>query len=94
MTDRSGDDLEEIVVHRKMEIHDKCIVSKIKITEQDVLDNMYVLFEFTINGKFTNVEMRLEDLLTAFMNDGDWYDANTHTNDSQIYEDYIKEESK
>ena len=69
-------------------------ISEIKIVEQDTSDSMYVMFEFTIDGKFTNVEMKLGDLLTAFMNDGDWYDANTHTNDPQTYEDYMKEKSK
>ena len=67
-------------------------ISDIKITEQD--QESYVMFEFTIDGKFSNVEMKLGDLLTTFMNDGEWYDANTHTNDPQTYEDYIKEESE
>ena len=67
-------------------------ISEIKIVEQEQ-DN-YVMFEFTIDGKKSNVEISIGDLLIVLHDYGWWYDANTHTNDPQTYEDYIKEESK
>ena len=67
-------------------------ISEIKIVEQEQ-DN-YVMFEFTIDGKKSNAEISIQHLLNVLYDDGWWFDANTHTNDPQKYEDYIKEESK
>jgi len=71
-------------------------ISEIEIVEQEQ-DN-YVMFKFTLDGKKSNAEISIGDLLHALYDYGWWFDAPMEGkigfDDPQKYEDYVKEESK
>ena len=71
-------------------------ISEIEIVEQEQ-DN-YVMFKFTLDGKKSNVEISIGDLLNALHDYGWWFDApkkgEMGFDDPQKYEDYVKEKLK
>ena len=71
-------------------------ISEIEIVEQEQ-DN-YVMFKFTLDGKKSNVEISIGDLLNVLHNYGWWFDApkkgEMGFDDPQKYEDYVKEKLK
>ena len=68
-------------------------ISEIKIVEQEQ-DN-YVMFKFTLDGKKSNAEISIGDLLNALYDYGWWFDAPKKEgemgfDDPQKYEDYTR----
>ena len=71
-------------------------ISEIEIVEQEQ-DN-YVMFKFTLDGKKSNVEISIGDLLNALHDYGWWFDAPKEgeigIDDPQKYEDYVNGNKK
>ena len=66
-------------------------ISEIEIVEQEQ-DN-YVMFEFTLDDKRSQVEITIQHLLNTLYDEGWWFevsDSGVGIDDPQKYEDYIK----